>query len=301
MRIIISLFSFAVFLAGCPQANPTEELIEQDPIHVEKTRIIDKEEVSVKYSVFPYFVSKEIASAPEFDDFEKILRYEFQIAKKSRFELLQKQNRKAIEFNTNISEGIESYACIVRSLPIYRQSKVFLTDVIETGFYKLYVHDNHKKKTYRYSFREESLKGGKKNLVLLSWDNKNWDMQELYDENMITLSVPSNISNDIEISLNDDNTKSLSFYKKGKSINPKIEIEQSYAKVNDQDKWGTLDREDRIVFGDNPDKNIEKIEIIVSEDVQSLNIRIKDKQDSNSKWNKLFLGVLSISLIALLY
>ena len=54
---------------------------------------------------------------------------------------MQKQNRKAIEFDTKVVlNDVESYACIVRALPIYRQSKVFLTDVIETGFYKLGGH-----------------------------------------------------------------------------------------------------------------------------------------------------------------
>ena len=278
-----------------------------EDIHNEKTRIIDREEKGVEYSIFPYFLPDQEIKLEDYSDFEKILRYEFEIAKRSRFEILQKQDRKPIEFDTEINAN-KSYACTIKQLPIYRESKVFITDVVETGFYKLYIHNSFNKKTDRYSFREESLKGGKGNLVLLVWDEKNWDMQELYDKNIITLSIPSNMSNSIEISLNNDKTLPLSSYKKGVGINRKIKVEESFVNSKDQDKW-SLGGEDRIEFKANKDSKIKggkvpvkKIEIDVTEGSEALNIKIDNKDNNDPKWPKrLFLGILSLSLIVLLY
>ena len=84
-------------------------------------------EKSVEYSIFPYFVPDQEIKLEDYSNFEKILKYEFEIAKRSRFEILQKQNRKPIEFDTEIiTDNIKSYACTIKTLPIYRESKVFI-------------------------------------------------------------------------------------------------------------------------------------------------------------------------------
>ena len=266
--------------------------------HTEKARIIDKDENTVQYSLFPSFIPQKNLSLDDFSNFEKIVSYEFEMSKRSRFEILQNQKREPLEFKNEIIEintNMKSYSCLINAVPIYRESKIEKTDVMETGYYKLYIHDNHSKNVNRYSFREKSLLGGNNNLLLINW-NQNWDMQELYDENLITISVPSSISNLIEISVGNDKMLPLTSFQKGASISQNIQIDSSTEDIRDPKKW-KLDREEGEVFGSSKQCNVQKIEIDVSKNPNKINIKIKEANEKEKKINeRIFFGILFTSL-----
>ena len=282
--------------------------------HKESILIRNKQNYDkVKYSMFPpltdYDKDDEKPKLESTDRFD-ILKFENELAKKMRIQKIRNNKKKQpIVFNHKTKELDGRFTCKISNLPIFK-----IRGGGQDDYYKLYIHDSEE--TSRYSFILNKFKTIDDKTLVLSWNDERWVMQEDYDEDLVTISIPGQpgvegkewFSEAFKFSIGNENTMSIQEFAKDERVNlrnSETDYEDISEDSEDASKWdintGNFDLSDSLL--------VQRLEIqLDSTDYNSLNIEVTKKystyNDDKKDLNRVkvtFYASLLLALSALLF
>ena len=244
----------------------------------------------VTYSIFPPLTDYDKNDEkPQLESSDRgdILKFENELAKKMRIKKLREEEVKnPIIFNYKTEELDDRFTCKISSLPIFtkRASKKG-----EDDFYKLYIHDSEL--TSRYSFAlTKNAKNINDRTLLISWDDDRWVMQEDFNENLITISIPGQpnsedkkwFSEAFKFSIGNENTMKIEKFAKDERVNLR-NSDTDYEDISSFDK-GEKDSLKWDINTENFDLNdsllVQRLEIQLDSTSSTLNIEVTKKYDT---------------------
>ena len=214
--------------------------------HKESILIRNKQNYQkVTYSIFPPLTDYDKDDEKpnlESTDRDDILKFENELSKKMKIQKIRNNHKKhPIIFNHKTKELGNRFTCKISNLPIFK-----IRGGGQDDYYKLYIHDSEV--TSRYTFLLNKFKTIDDKTLLLSWNDERWVMQEDFNENLVTISIPGQpgvegkewFSNSFKFSIGNENPLSINEFSKDDRVNLRrssTDYEDISNTTDDDSKW----------------------------------------------------------------